>query len=66
MTTAEIDSLSLSEKVLLVERLWDDIARAGLPVTDDERVFIRARLAQIPADDAGLTWDDVQRKLRSR
>jgi putative addiction module component (TIGR02574 family) len=66
MTTAEIDSLSLSEKVLLVERLWDDIARAGLPVTDDERAFIRARLAQIPADDAGLTWDDVQRKLRSR
>ena len=66
MTTAEIDALSLSEKVLLVERLWDDIGRAGLPVTDGERVFIRARLAGIPTDDAGRSWDDLRRELRSR
>jgi putative addiction module component (TIGR02574 family) len=61
--------LSPSEKLQLVEDLWDDIAATpdAVPVYDwqkDELARRKANLLQNPA--SGLTWQEVQTRVRSR
>jgi putative addiction module component (TIGR02574 family) len=68
-TTISIFDLSPSEKLQLVEDLWDDLASTpeAVPVHDwhkEELARRKANLMQYPA--SGLTWEDVQRRVRSR
>lgn len=72
MTTAlqELETLSVSERVQIVEDLWDSIARsnANLPVPQwqkDELARRKARYLRNP--DAVETWDQVKQSiLRTR
>ena len=64
-----IFDLSPSEKLQLVEDLWDDLATSveGVPVHDwqkEELVRRKANLSKNPA--AGLTWEAVKRKVERR
>ena len=61
--------LSPSEKLQLVEDLWDDLASTpeAVPVHEwqrDELDRRKANLSQHPA--AGLAWEDVARRIRQR
>jgi putative addiction module component (TIGR02574 family) len=63
-----IFDLSPSEKLRLVEDLWDDLAATPevVPVHDwqkEELARRKANLRQNPA--SGPTWEAVKRKLRS-
>jgi putative addiction module component (TIGR02574 family) len=68
-TTISIFDLSPSEKLQLVENLWDDLAATleAVPVHDwhqEGRARRKANLIQHPASD--LAWKDVQHRVRSR
>ena len=68
-TTISIFDLSPSEKLQLVEDLWDDLAATpeAVPVHDwhkEELARRKANLMQHPTSE--LTWEDVQRRVRSR
>jgi putative addiction module component (TIGR02574 family) len=68
-TTISIFDLSPSEKLQLIEDLWDDLAVTpeAVPVYDwhkEELARRKANLMQHPA--SGLTWEEVQRRVRSR
>lgn len=62
--------LSPSEKLQLVEDLWDDLAATtpdDVPIHDwqkDELARRKANLLKNPG--SGLTWEEVQRRVRSR
>ncbi len=61
--------LSPSEKLQLVEDLWDDIAATpeAVPVHDwqiEELARRKANLTNNPG--SGLTWEEVQRRVRGR
>lgn len=61
--------LSASEKLQLVEDLWDDLAATpeAVPVHEwqkDELAQRRANLQKYPG--SGLSWEEVQRRVRSR
>ena len=61
--------LSVSEKLQLVEDLWDDIAATpeAIPVHDWQQEELDRRKANLQANPAsGLTWAEVQRRVRSR
>ncbi len=63
-----IFDLSPSEKLQLVEDLWDDLAAtpADVPITDwqiEELDRRRAKLKSNPA--SGLSWEAVKRRVRS-
>jgi putative addiction module component (TIGR02574 family) len=69
MDSASIFDLSPSEKLQLVEDLWDDLAAApeAVPVHDWQKQELarrKANLLQNPA--SGLPWEAVKRKLRAR
>lgn len=61
--------LSPSEKLQLVEDLWDDLAATpdAVPIHDWQKEELdrrKANLMQNPG--SGLTWSEVKRRVRSR
>jgi len=72
MTESDADSVfdpSPSEKLQLIEDLWDDLAASPeeVPVhgwQKEELARRKANLASKPA--SGLSWEDVKRVIRSR
>jgi putative addiction module component (TIGR02574 family) len=68
-TSTSIFDLSPSEKLQLVEDLWDDLAcdPEAIPIHDwqkDELARRKANLRENPV--SGLTWEEVKRRVRSR
>ena len=62
-----IDLLSLAERVLLVEEIWDSIAAEAeaLEVPQSHKDELDIRLADHDANpDAGSSWEDVKSRLR--
>jgi putative addiction module component (TIGR02574 family) len=69
MEITSVFDLTPSEKLQLVEDLWDDLAATpeAVPVHDwqlQELVQRKARLAANPA--SGVSWEEVKRRVRSR
>ena len=68
MSIDSIFDLSPSEKLQLVEDLWDDLAAtpSEIPVHDwqkDELARRKASLISQPA--SGVLWEDVKRRIRN-
>ena len=61
----QILRLPLEERLQLVEDIWDSIAATpeAVPVPDWHKAELERRLAN-PAPGPGLTWEEVQAKLR--
>ncbi len=65
----EIDNLELAEKILLVEDIWDSIARNNdkLPLPLWQRVEIEKRYANYKSGDLKLhDWQNVHEDLRKK
>jgi putative addiction module component (TIGR02574 family) len=61
--------LSPSEKLQLVEDLWDDLAASPdvIPVHDWQKDEVDRRKANLSRNPAsGLSWDEVKRQVRAR
>ena len=61
--------LSPSEKLQLVEDLWDDLAATpgDIPVHDWQKEELERRKANLIANpSSGLSWEEVKRQVRSR
>jgi putative addiction module component (TIGR02574 family) len=61
--------LSPSEKLQLVEDLWDDLAATpeAIPVHDWQKEELERRKTNLRNHPAsGLTWEKVQRRVRNR
>lgn len=67
-TRASIFDLSPSEKLQLVEDLWDDLAASPetVPVQEWQKEELARRKANLMKNPAsGLTWEEVKRRVRS-
>jgi putative addiction module component (TIGR02574 family) len=63
MIAKDIKRLSKSEKILLVQDLWDDISggSAGIGVKKDEIDYVNSRILEIRSTDEQLiSWDDLK------
>jgi putative addiction module component (TIGR02574 family) len=68
-STTAIFDLSPSEKLQLVEDLWDDLASTleAVPVYDWQKNELARRKANLLDNPAlGLVWEEVKRRARSR
>jgi putative addiction module component (TIGR02574 family) len=57
-----IQQLTASEKIILVEQLWDSVRAdsQAIPSTDAQQQLLDARLNALELDgEAGSTWQDV-------
>ncbi|MBM4035325.1 MAG: addiction module protein [Planctomycetes bacterium] len=66
---ASIFDLSPSEKLQLVEDLWDDLAASpdAVPVHEWQKKELARRKATLMQNPASvLTWEEVKRRVRAR
>lgn len=68
-TLAEISSLSIDERLSIVEAIWDSIAAdsADLELTPAHREMLEQRLAAHAANpDAVVPWEEVKARALAR
>jgi putative addiction module component (TIGR02574 family) len=66
---ASVFDLSPTEKLQLVEDLWDDLAAnpANVPVLDWQLDEVERRRNNLELNPySAMTWDEIQRRVRSR
>jgi putative addiction module component (TIGR02574 family) len=64
---AELLNLSPSERLLLVQDLWDSLDINDIPLTDEQKTELDRRKASYEADpSSGRSWEDVQRRIIER
>ena len=64
-----LDQLSLAERILLVEELWDSIADSqdAFTLSEAHRQDLQRRLDDYRDNPkAGATWDEVKSRLRGQ
>ncbi len=64
-----IDQLSVAQRILLVEEIWDSIAdeQAEIPLTEAQRQDLQRRIAAYEANPkAGSSWEEVKARLRGQ
>ena len=69
LNTVSIFDLSPSEKLQLVEDLWDDLAATPCEalVHEWQKKELARRKANLMSNPAsGISWDEVKRRVRSR
>jgi putative addiction module component (TIGR02574 family) len=67
MSTIAIEKLSTSEKLMLVERLWDSLDKTTLEVTEAQKLELENRLKKHNAGETKYsTWEEVKHRLNSR
>ena len=61
-----IERLSVAERLVLVEELWDSIA-AATPLTDAQRIELDRRLADHEANpDDVVSWEEIKSSITAR
>lgn len=69
MNFTSIFDLSPTEKLQLVEDIWDDLAATpeAVPIHDWQKQELARRKANLLSNPAsGLSWEEVKRRVRSR
>ncbi len=67
ITLADILSLPVAERILLVEDIWDSIASIpeAVPLTEAQREEIDRRLEEYHKNpEAGSPWEDIKVQVR--
>ncbi len=65
----EIDKLDLSEKLLLVEDIWDSIAcsNSELPLPEWQKIELDRRYEEYKSGNLALhDWQEVHKELRGK
>ena len=68
LAKADILSLSISERIQLVEDIWDSITEApdSIPLTEEEKAELDRRLDAYHQDsNEGSPWDIVRERIRN-
>ena len=64
---AEVLRLSPSERLQLIEALWDTLSEEDIPVTPEEQALLDARLADLEANPGAQSpWSEVKARLEQR
>jgi putative addiction module component (TIGR02574 family) len=69
MQSLGIDKLSVAERLILVEEIWDSIAvePEALPLTEAQLAELDRRIASHEANpSAGSSWEEVKARLQAR
>ncbi|HEX8202118.1 MAG TPA: addiction module protein, partial [Isosphaeraceae bacterium] len=64
---ADITALSIDERIILVQAIWDSIAAEADPLglSDDQKRQLDQRVADLEANpDDIITWEEIKARVR--
>ena len=67
MSIDEIKMLDITERIILVEEIWDSIAKEqdSLALSDYEKKVLDERLASLENDPTNLlSWNEIKKRVR--
>jgi putative addiction module component (TIGR02574 family) len=67
--TPDIDKLTVEERLMLLERIWDSLSSDPdrVPLTEAQREELDRRLDELDRGEGeGIPWDSFVRQLRAR
>jgi putative addiction module component (TIGR02574 family) len=67
MKSLGIDQLTVAQRILLVEEIWDSIAAdtESMPLTEAQKQDLDRRLAAYEANPSAVSsWEDVKARLQ--
>ncbi len=67
MSIDEIKQLDIAERIILVEEIWDSIAKEqeSVSLSEYEKNVLDARLASLENNpDTLTTWDEIKNRIR--
>ena len=68
LTPSEIRKLSVAERILIVEEIWDSIAaeQESVQVADAQKAELDRRIASFDASpNEGKSWEEIKRRLET-
>ena len=68
LTPSEIKKLSVAERMLIIEEIWDSIAadQGSLEVTETQKKELDRRIAVHDATpDLGKSWEEIKDRLKA-
>ena len=68
LTPSDIKKLSVAERILIVEEIWDSIAaeQEAVHVTEAQKAELDRRLASCDASpNDGKSWEEIKRRLET-
>lgn len=68
LTPSEIKKLSVAERILIVEEIWDSIAaeQEAMQVTEAQKAELDRRLASCDASpNEGKSWEEIKGRLET-
>lgn len=68
-TTIPIESLSTADKIMLMERLWDDLSRRPSDVVSPDwhgDILDDRRAAVLEGRTGFVDWEEAKKRLRER
>lgn len=69
MATIDIASLSLEERLRLLDELWESLSRTpeAIPMTNAQREELDRQLDELDREGPiGIPWEEVLRRIRGR
>jgi putative addiction module component (TIGR02574 family) len=58
--------LSTSEKIVLVEEIWDSIATETIALSKEHKDLLNTRLNQAESATTRLSWESIKQEVRMR
>ncbi len=68
LTPSEIKKLSVAERILIVEEIWDSIAaeQESVQLTEAQKTELDRRSASCDASpNEGKSWEEIKRRLET-
>ncbi|MFZ0932589.1 MAG: addiction module protein [Syntrophobacteraceae bacterium] len=69
MTPSEIKKLSVAERILIVEEIWDSIAaeQESVELTEAQKTELDRRITSCDSSpDEGGSWEEIKRRLKTQ
>ena len=65
MLSKEIKQLSVAERILLAEEIWDSVSSRKIAASKDEITYVKTRMREIDSGKSkSRTWEEVKAGLR--
>ena len=64
MDIKEIKKLSVTERISIIEEIWESIDKGGLSVSDSQKLEVRERVERYKNGNTKFfTWDEIKAEL---